>query len=150
MKIRTNQNILKCLKYPTRDALYQPELTQEEIDNLSFNDDPKEIRISFTPFNLSTADIEKSEIRIFIQQFNPSNYVIAGVRFAIQVIVSNQLWLLDEGKMRPLVLLREILKEIHGEDVDAIGLLYVKEPIRLFNYNSYFSGYEIYPEVRSV
>jgi len=141
---------MKCLKYPTKDAMYSPDLTQEEINSLYDNSDPKQIRISFTPFNLSSVDEEKSEIRIFIREFSPNNFVMSNTCFAIQVISSNQIWLMDEGRMRPLIMIQEILKEIHGADIESIGLVYVDKPIRLYSYNTYFSGYEIYPEVRSV
>jgi hypothetical protein len=149
-KLIANQNLLKCLKYPTKDALYKNDLTQVEINSLFDNNDANEIRISFTPFNLTTADQDKSEIRIFIKQFTPENIHLANLSLAIQVIVSNNIWLMDDGRMRPSVLIQEILKELNGTDVNLVGLLYFDSPIRVYNYNTYFSGYELYPEVRSV
>jgi hypothetical protein len=148
LKLVANQKLLKCLKYPTRDALYKPDLSQDEVSSLIDNSDPKEIRISFAPFNLATTEAEKSEIRIFIKQFSPENIYISNVYFVIQVICSNQIWLMDEGRVRPLAMIQEILKEINGTEIESIGNVYVNTPIRIYNYNTYFSGYEIYPETK--
>ncbi|TVY09968.1 hypothetical protein [Paenibacillus cremeus] len=151
IKLIDNQNLLKCLKYPSPDALSKPDLTQDEINVLfDYDSDPRDIRISFTPFNLTTVEEAKSELRIFIRDFEPENIHIANVNIAFQVIVSNRIWRLDEGKQRPLVIIQELLKSLNGVDIELVGNLYFNSRIRIVNYNAYFSGYELYPNVRSI
>jgi hypothetical protein len=150
-KLIENQNLLKLLLYPTKDALYQPDLTQEQINALFDSaSSPDMKRILFMPFNIDVADSEKSEIRIFIRSFTPDNIQITNLSMCIQVICSNNVWLMDEGRMTPLVLIQEILKSLNGVDVEFVGNLYFNAPIKLYYYNSHFSGYELYPNVRSV
>jgi hypothetical protein len=149
-KLIENQNFLKLLQYPTNDALSKPDLTQEQINALfdsTSNHDTK--RILFTPFNINVADAEKSEIRIFIRNFTPDNIQLTNLSLCIQVICSNNVWLMDEGRMRPLVLIQEILKSLNGVDVEFVGNLYFNAPIKVGVYNPHFSGYELYPNVRS-
>jgi hypothetical protein len=145
-----NQALLKCLKYPYKDALSRPNLTQSEINGLLDNNQAEEVRFSFTPFTYKTPESEKSELRIFVKQFQPESLLLTNVTLVIQVIVNNNLWLMDDGKVRPLFMISEILKSLNQQEIEMVGLLNFDSTSRVVNYNEFFAGYELYPSVRSV
>jgi hypothetical protein len=150
IQLLSNQNLLKCLKYDSTDALSQPDLTQSDIDILINQEgDTSKSRVFFTPFNLNPANDAKSELHLFIRRFKPDNIQLANVQILFQIIVNNQLWRLDNGQQRPLVMIEEILNSLQGVDIGFIGNLYFTNDISIIQYNPYFTGYEMMPNVRS-
>jgi hypothetical protein len=149
INLMENQTLLKCLKYTSSDALSQPDLTEDEkMGLLNPDQDFTNVRIFFTPFDYQTTDTTRTELRVFVSEFSPDNHILSKVRIMFQVVVSNHMWRLDAGKQRPLTMISEILKTLHGKEVGAIGELMFLDPFRLKFYNKEYSGYEFSPRTR--
>ena len=147
LRLIQNQNILKCLKYPSSDALNLPNLSEDDIEKLINQEgDVAETRIFFTPFDVETPDSERAELRFFFRAFVPNqNSVLSSVNIQFEVIVSDRIWRLDNGRQRPITIVSEILKTLNGQDIDGLGKIYFNNPIRVIRYNKYFSGYGFHP-----
>lgn len=151
MKIISNKNILKLLYYNDTDVLFKSDLSQQNIlEILGKGSDPKkQQRIFKTAFNEDIADIPHSELRFYIPSLNPENLYLSEVNVAFQLIIHNSIWELNDNKIRVFCLLNELLSTLNGQDIRSIGYLKLIQPIKYFNWNSNFSGYQLILETRS-
>jgi hypothetical protein len=147
-----NQDILKLLKWNTKNALTTADLGIPDIVALMGrgSDPSKDKRIFKQPFHNEIANEMRSEIRFFIPQINPNNIYIAGVDICFQVIVHNNLWDLDGNLDRPLVMVNRLLNHFNGQDVGGIGELKLISPIKMYAYSDNFSGYTFVLSTRMV
>jgi hypothetical protein len=146
-----SQDLFKCLRYPTKYALSQADLDDNQKIEL-FNQDEESIentRVFFVPLNPDIADTARSELRIFVRSFDPNNDHLVGLEVSIQVICSNSICRLDEGRQRHLVMVHEILNQLNGTDIGFVGLVKFEKPIRIIQYNKLFIGYEMIATTRS-
>jgi hypothetical protein len=150
-KLIKNQNILRCLKYDTSDALMQTGLNIDDIIKLigKGNDSITQQRIFNTPFNDNIADSVKTELRYFIPILEPNNLFLSEIIITFQLIIHNTLWELDNNQSRPIILIHEILKDFNGYDIGSIGELYLEGAIRMVTWNQNFSGYQINMKTRT-
>lgn len=147
----SSQTLFKCLKYTTTNALTQADLTPDEMLLLTNQEGNIEAtRVLFTPFNFEQEDTARTEIRIFIRRFKPENIYISSVELCIQVLTQNSLCRLDNGQQRLLVMINEILTKLNGTDIGFIGNLVFENPIPIHQFNKFFTGYDLFPETRSV
>lgn len=140
-----NDNICKLLKFNDANALSQT-LTDNDrnslIDSTPENKDNR--RIYFQPYINKTIINKRTELRIYPSSFSIETRVLGKVYLAIDIIIHNDLWDLDDSRLRPLTLLNELTTSLNGSDVEGIGLLnFEGERIPLIAYNDYISGYKL-------
>lgn len=140
-----NDNICKLLKFNDINALSQT-LTEDDryslIDSNIENKDNR--RIYFQPYINKTIINERTELRIYPASFNIETRVLGKVYLAVDIIIHNNLWDLEDSRIRPLALLNELIISLNGSDVEGIGLLNIEgERIPLIPYNDYISGYRL-------
>jgi hypothetical protein len=142
-KLLDNQVLLKCIYYNSSDALSQPDLTEDQRYELIDQDlaNISTTRIFFSPAPQNIVLEEQAQFRLYIDKIIPDNVKLAKVIYDFQVIVHEDLWPLNGGKQRPLVMIQEILKILNGTDVDGMGSLYLQFPISVIIYDNKFSGY---------
>ena len=151
-KIIQNEDIAKCLKFNTPDALSQTitdderyELYNQDINNL------ENTRVIFRPFNNDVIEDQRSEIRIYYASFAPDNPYLVKARVGFDIIVCNELWRLDGGRQRPTTLFKGILQSLNGQLVDGVGELVFSDSTAVLRYfNSKFTGYSFTMKTRSV
>ena len=149
-RIVTSQQILKCLKYDTPDALSQPDLTMPEILEIvgKGSDPKKQQRLYQTPFNDLIVEDVRSELRVFSDIIDPNNLYLAEINIAFQIIIHNSIWALDSNQYRFLVFIKEILRLINGYNARSIGEFKLSGPIKVFVWNKNFSGYQLHFSTR--
>lgn len=149
-----SQPLLKCMRYMTADALLQPDLSSSEVNAMlygSVGGQNGSGYFLFTPFHDSLVDMERCEVRVFVKSLVPESLILTQVELVIQVIVSNGIWQLDGERLRPWVMIHEIVKVLNGFAIGAVGLLeFFGQRFRMFMYNPYVTGYELYPMVRAI
>lgn len=142
IKLLESEDLLKCLFYNSKDALSKPSLTQsQKYELINQNDDLINTRIFFSPAPLNIIFEDQSQLRLFIGSINPDNEHLAKLVFHFQIVVHENLWLLNNAKQRPIVMIKEIIKLLNNEDVDGIGRLKLINPISLTMFSNDFSGY---------
>ena len=125
-------------------------MTANEKIELLDQFDKEKTKVFFTPLSPNVTDTVGSELRIYIRNFKLNNKYLASVEISIQVICSNSVWRLDEGRQRPLVMIQEIITQLNGADIGFVGELYFEKDIRIIPYNQYYTGYELIPSTRSI
>ena len=142
-KLIQNQNLLKCIKYDTSDALSESDIgIQGIVDLVGKGTDPKtQQRIYKYPFNNNIVDETRSELRFFIPKITPNNIYVSELQINFQIVIYNTLIELDDNKFRFIVMIQEILNSLNGFSCGGIGLLYLKTPINIVTWSDNFSGY---------
>ncbi len=135
--------------YNTRNALSQTNLTSNQISSLINQDNLKDTRIFFSPSPTITITDEQTQLRIFISSLSPENLYLGKVVFDFQIIVHENLWLLDNTKQRPIVIIQEILKKLNDVDILGLGNLKLINPIRVVKFADKFTGYGFNMSTRS-
>lgn len=151
LKIIQNSKICKCLKFNSMDALNQ-NITEDEIYSLinKSSDNVDNRRIYFQPFLDKSISDQRTELRIYCN-FNMENRILSKCYFYVEIICNNNLWDLDDSKIRPLVILTELLQSLNGEDIGGVGLLNCQnQNFLIVPYNDYFSGYRVIFSTRSI
>lgn len=143
-KLVLNQTILKAIKYNDPSALSHPNVSYDDIIKLigQGNDPKTEQRIFKTPFHDNIVDEVRNELRFFTPTISPEHAYLANLILSFQIVIHNSLWDLDDGQIRPFVLMQEILKEFNGYNI-GIGILQLNRPIQIATWNKNFSGYEL-------
>lgn len=146
-----NQNLLKCLKYNSANALSQPEVTFDDIiDMAGFGSDPKtQQRIFKYPFNSNIVTDVRTELRFFIPRIKPDNIYLSELFVCFQIVTHNSLIDLDDNKQRTLVMIKEILTSLNGKNMGGVGNLYLYKTIDIYSWNDNFSGYVFNMNTRS-
>lgn len=142
--------IWKILKYPTKEALSMPSLTEKEKKDIIHEIETDRGRISFSPFVYDGQTDETTTLRIFVNSVYPIDHLRSDVFVNIQVVVHSNINILygdadtisnpdgtnandyyfsnDESpaviyKSRATTLLKCILAEFNGLYIDGIGYL---------------------------
>lgn len=146
-----NDNIFKCLKYNTKNAL-ELDISLDDKLLLINQDDNDNKRVFYQPFNSDIVSETRSELRFYVFEINPEENMLSEIYIGFEIIVYNDLWLLDKGKQRPLVMLNEIFKTLNGANVNGIGVIKTQSryPCRIAKYNSNFTGYSLMMKTRLV
>jgi len=141
VKLLDSQDLLKCLFYNTRDALSKTNLTDNQKYNLINQDILVDTRIFFSPSPTITITEEQTQLRIFMSSFSPDNLYLGKAVFDFQIIVHENLWLLNNTKQRPIVIIQEILKKLNDISVSGLGNLRLTNPIKIVKFADNFTGY---------
>jgi hypothetical protein len=146
-----NDNIFKCLKHNIKNAL-DLNITEDDKFLLISQDDQTNKRVYFQPFNNDIVSEARSELRFYVAEISPENNILSEVSIGFEIIVYNDLWLLENGKQRPLVMINEILKTLNGKNINGIGTIKIhdKYPCRVTKYNNSFTGYSLMMKTRLV
>lgn len=146
-----NDNIFKCLKYSTKNAL-ELEVSQDDKLLLINQDNDNDKRVFFQPFNSNIVSEARSELRFYVFEINPEENMLSEIYIAFEIIVYNDSWLLDNGKQRPLVMLNELFKSLNGKNVNGIGVIKTQDryPCRIAKYSDNFTGYSLMMKTRLV
>ncbi|OPH61719.1 hypothetical protein BC351_00310 [Paenibacillus ferrarius] len=150
VQLLPSQNLFKCLKYSSADALSQEDISDNEKIEMFDQSNKEKTKVFFTPLSPNVSDTAGSELRIYIRNIKPNNIYLTNVDISIQVICSNSVWRMDEGRQRPLVMLQEIISQLNGVDIGFIGQLFFERDIRIIPHNDYYTGYELIPSTRSI
>jgi len=144
-------NLFKCLKYNSINAL-ELEITQEDKLLLINQSDKINKRVFFQPFNNDIISEIRSELRLYVFEISPEDNKLSEIYIGFEIITHNDLWLLDNGKQRPLVMLNEIFKLLNGKEVNGIGTIKIntRYPCRIRYYNDNFAGYNLIMKTRLV
>ena len=158
-KICTNQNLLKCIAYDQPDALSQPDIKITDKNNIDVveligkgNDPKNQQRIFKFLIDKYIIETVRSELRFGIPKIQPENRYIAKLPITFQIIIHNSLLELNDNKMRPFIMINELLKDLNGniDDIKGIGGLELSNPIIFHQFNNNFSGYVVFFETRTV
>lgn len=146
-----NQNLLKCIKYDSADALLNSDLSIDDIIDLAGKgtDPINQQRIFKYPFYNNIIDEVRTELRFFIPQIKPENIYLSELPIGFQILIHNSLIDLDDNKQRSLIIVKEILTTLNGNDVGGIGNLNLTKPINIISWNDAFSGYSFNMNTRS-
>lgn len=139
----------KILKYDTEDCLLKPEVSRKDRLNLIYtnNGEASIKRVFMTPY-IDDAWVEQSShLHIYVGTIVPENNILSKVNIIVETIVHNKIsnivgdatgdYLatvnpteLDEEenpkilfKNRETVMLKSILAELNGKDVNGVGTL---------------------------
>lgn len=148
IKLIDKNDLMKSLQYNTTDALSQ-DITLEQIGKLMDQKYIIDTRIFYQPFNNLILNEERTELRIYIARLRPNNRYLADLHVGFDIVVHNNLWRLDEGKQRPLVMYKEILNALNGVFVGGIGeLVFENSNFDLRYFNKEFTGYTFIMKTR--
>lgn len=164
--------IWKVLKYPDVDALLKSDLTKEEKSALVDNgaSDQSEKRVFRYPYIEDAFVVKGSILRIYIDSVVPENHLVSKVNIGFDIISNNKINNLynDENdefenpekyrpnsesimfKSRNSVLLRNLLAELNGREIEGVGVLQFNQDLSMFsqarlgffNNQNYF-GYKV-------
>lgn len=145
-KLIKNKILMRCLWYDSADVLSSslPDVTISQIKNMNGRgeDPPNEQRIFKFAYNNNITDSPHSELRVFFSKFHPDNIYISNVDVVFQIIVYNTKINLDENKLRDLIMVNEVLRDLNGcNDIHGIGKLQLIGDINYMSWHSNFSGY---------
>lgn len=164
--------IWKVLKYSDVDALLKPDLTKDEksalVDNGSA--DQSEKRVFRYPYLEDAFVVKSSILRIYIDSVVPENHLVSKVNIGFDLISNNKINNLynDENdefenpdkykpnaesvmlKSRNSVLLRNLLSELNGKEIEGVGVLQFNQDVSMFSQarlgffnNQNYSGYKV-------
>ncbi len=145
--LMNSQKLAKCLKFNSKDALSQSDLSQSEIFDV-FDIEKESCRVFDEAFELDTTTENRSEIRIYLFSGKPDSKYLISSSFAIEIIVYNQLRRLDNGKKRDLVLANEVLNVLNGAYVKGIGKLVFNNRLQFQRWNKNYSGYALLADTK--
>lgn len=159
LKLFENDNLFKLLKYDSPDALNRPITIEDKIllmnQDGSFEDIKENTRIWYDPFPINDQTIEdqRTELRIYEQEFIPDNNVLTKAIISFEIIVSNKLSRLDDGARRRNRVLQEIIQTLNGKQVGGIGLLFFDSRnsfCRMRYFTNTFTGFHLTMMTRTV
>lgn len=111
----TSQNLCKLLYYNDKDAL-----TQTDIANTSTL---KMTKIYPYPFNTQATTESCSQLNIYYPEGEIKNRVIEYTDVYFDIVVAKELWLINDNKIRPYEILKEIFTLFYEEIITSVGKL---------------------------
>lgn len=153
-KIIGSQQIGKCLKYTTADALEKPDLTQEEIFALVNQTNRSACRIFNIPPTYYVTEEQRAEIRVYETAIASTNQYIYDIGYCFDVVCHQELWLLEDGSRRVMKIMSGIMEMLNGVDVGGLGKMRFfsdrkPEILKLQFYNDVTAGYKLFAFVTS-
>ena len=149
LKLIGNQNIAKCLKFSSPDALTQTDLTQDEQYALVKQTNIDTCRIFNIPPTYYVTKEQRAEIRVYESAIVSSNPHIYEVCYCFDLVCHQELWILEDGSRRVMQLANNIVKELNGIDVGGMGKMRFfserkPEIFRVQFYNDVVAGYKLF------
>lgn len=149
-EIIQNQNILKLLYYDNENALDSDNLNISQIKIWLEKIIIKTQRIFKLAFDSDITDEVRSELRFYVPIFKPIHSYLSDVRFNFEVIVHKSLWELKNNKIRPIMMIQELLKLFNGKNIGGVGRLVLDDSIHYTIYGKEYAGYTLKFHVKSV
>lgn len=143
LKLIDNNDLMKCLKFNSTDALSQPITEDQKYELINQDGDITNTRIFSQPFNNKVISDVRSELRIYYGLLKPENTILTNVYIGFDVVVHNALWRLDGDLQRPTKIIKELLLSLNNQQIGGIGKLYFynDSSITLRYFNDNFTGY---------
>jgi len=142
MALLESDDLFKLLKYTEPNAL---DLTISKSDKYKLinQDDKSTRRVIFQPYKKDmVVDDKRTELRIYMLGMNPQNRFVGTIYFGFDIVCHDDLWQLNGGKQRALVIAQEIYKLLNANKVDIIGKLEAgNNRMQLREFQDDFSGY---------
>lgn len=140
--IENSDDLWKCLKYTSPNALSLPITQQDKLDLIKQNTDDN--RLILRMYNRDIIDKSRVELRIFMSGFTGRGIMDKRVRIGFQIIVYNDLWLLDNTKTRANVMLHEIFKILELAMIDNLAgdLRFEGNTGTIVAFNESYQGYD--------
>ena len=140
--IRESDELWKCLAYNEKDALSKSITLSQKADLCNQDSDSK--RLILKPF--SSGDIitdEQVQVRMFQDNMRGFSATTGSIIFTFEIIVHNNLWLLSNQKVRPLIIIRELFNSLSERRLDTmIGQLsFEGEQLIKRHFNNDYIGY---------
>jgi len=140
--VNESDDLWRCLKYNDSEALGKA-ITEEDKYKLIDMKDEKNRRILLRPFNFDIVTEERSELRIYMSSFYGAGVNDYPLRYTFEIIIHNDLWILDNGKQRPIVMMQEILRVLNYKPIEgsASKLNTDNQFGNIVRFNDRFQGY---------
>ena len=124
--MENNEMVWKLLKYPTRDAYKEPDLTQEEKGELIYGgqDDSSLYHVFMDGGSPDVETTENRILRIVPFAIYPENKVVGTLTMSFEVYCHYKVNTLSNYKTRVDTITGEILKVFNGALIGGIGRLY--------------------------
>lgn len=134
--------LFEMLKYSSDDALGKGVTKKEKLELIN-QGDKENRRVIFQPWKKDMViDDERTELRIYLLSMNPTNRYIGKIYFGFDVFTHDNLWQLDEGRQRVLLMVQEIYKILNANEVDFLGKLEAENNrMQLRDFADGFTGY---------
>jgi hypothetical protein len=134
-----SEDFWKVLKYPSKDALAQPNLTEIEKVLLV-----KSGAIQRKAYNNDISTEAHNELRIYVHRWDGKNVDNYDVRIGFDVISHNSLIELNDGKTTGMLMVHEILDLFNGSIIGKnIGKFTIDGMSGgIVYYNSEYQGYK--------
>ena len=153
-KLIENKTLMRCLFYTSSDALSPslPDVTPLQIKDLcgKGNDPINDQRFYKYEFYDGIKTDTSTELRVFIPIIKPEGIYLSELNICFQIIIHNTKLEIDDNKLKSLIMVNEILKDLNGKDgCGGIGSLKLISPIIHKPWSSNFSGYYFFLNTRS-
>ena len=137
-----SDNLWRCLKYNTSDALTQS-ITVEDKIALIKQEDLENRRVILGSYNDDIVEDERTELRIFVHGINARARYDFDIIYGFEIIVHNNLRALNGSKQRLNIMLHEIVKILNLEPIDnSIGKLLIEgHSVERVHFNKSFEGF---------
>lgn len=137
-----SDNLWKCLKYNTSDALTQS-ITVEDKIALINQEDLDNRRVILGSYMDDIVDDERTELRLFTHGINARAKYDYEIIYGFEIIVHKNLRALSGSKQRLNVMLHEIVKILDLEPIDnSVGKLGIAgHNVDRVHFNSSFEGF---------
>jgi len=141
-----SQNLCKLLFYPSDDPLSEPDLSYNqrlELLNEYIFPMPKIPGEQMNETSLLSICLDNIKV-------SPENIGIKESVLAVEVIIHNNLWMLNNNsELRPYLILNEIDELLNSKNIVGFKKM-TFERGRLIRYNADYSGYQVSYNVSSV
>lgn len=121
-----NETIWKLLKYPERDALDKPNLTNEEKALLIYNGeiDSQNYRVFQQEFTDDSFETQCTQLRIFPYGIEPTNRTVGVLDLSFEINTHVKIEHLSNYTSRINVLISELISTLNGVEIGGMGVLF--------------------------
>jgi hypothetical protein len=143
-KIYASTPLCKLLYHDTDNPLAGANLSP---NNSIIYTDKENKKLFFTPFTLDNADVTKSTLTIFVDNFrlDKKNTYFKSMNIHFVIAVNNRIWELDDNsgelKLRPNLIIYYLNEIFNRQRTVGLGVNNF-DRARIFYPNPYFSAYE--------
>ena len=133
-------DLWRCLKYPTSDALDLP-ITDTDKGILSLQNN-KDGRLILKFYNNEIIDNTQTQLRIFLDNSSDFDGVASTLNFGFEILIHDNAWFLDNQKIRANTIIANILNVLNGKAIDrSIKPLDWNGFMQKRYYNGNYTGY---------
>lgn len=143
--VQESDDLWKCLKYGTMDALSQSITLDDKRALIDQSLNARNTRrLLLKRFNNDIVDENRTELRIYVDGFSQFDVGNKNIQIGFQIINHKDLWVLDETKQRINVILHEIFKILEQSRIENLnGRLNFNDQVGEYvQFNDNYEGYE--------